>query len=162
MNNFFQSSNFKVFLPFIQDEQFSVQSIELPGFSFTLPEVFAQSSKRALLGGDSITFDPVTIEFIIDEDLHTYKKIIKWFLKSVNPNNGRIDNQDFTCGIELTDNAGHSLLCLQMYGCRFETVSSVNLTSNSEDQELVLSVTMRFDDLELVDYLDPNKFKLKK
>ena len=162
MNNFTQTSNFKVFLPFIQDEQFNVQSVELPGISFTLPEVFAQSGKRALLTGDSINFDPVTIEFLLDEKLITYKKILKWFLESINPNSGVIDNKDFMCGIEMTDNAGHSLICLQLFGCKFESIGSVNLTSNSEDNEITLSVTMRFDDLEFVDYLDPNKFKIKK
>lgn len=152
-----QSSNFQVFIPFLGKEQYQVQSIELPGLSVTPLEAFSQSSKRALIGGDSINLDPVTIEFVVDEKLELYKKVMSYFHSICNVNDGFINPEfDFTCGIEITDNMGISLICMQLYGCRIELINSLQYSANQEDNDMILSVTLKFDDYE---FIDKSKFK---
>ena len=45
---------------------------------------------------------------------------------------------------------------MQLYGCRIESINSLQYSANQEDNDMILSVTLKFDDYE---FIDKSKFK---
>ena len=162
MNNYAQSTSYKIFLPFLGDEFTYVQNISLPGLNLSPPQANL-GGKTIYTGGDHIDYDPITVSFIIDEQMNLYKKLLKYILKRIHQNDGTIDPlKEFTCGVEITDSKGVSILCLMYYGCKITNLGDIQLISNAEDTEQILSLTFNFDDFELIDYFGEKELsKLK-
>ena len=73
-NSYSQSSNYKIFLPFLGDEWIYAQNIALPGFSLN-PSQINFGGKSLYIGGDHIDYDPVTVGFLVGEDFKIYTKL---------------------------------------------------------------------------------------
>ena len=154
INNNAQITSFKVFLPFFGEEFKYAQAVTLPGLTVNPIEAFPGSGTRALTIGDSMSFTDCTVTFLLDEKYDIYKKLVKLFTDRINPVTGVDQNLEFTAGIEITDNLGNSILAFEMYGCHFSDFPPIMLMSSSEDQEIQVDLTFRFDRFELVDYVN--------
>ncbi|EAK3475153.1 hypothetical protein BHV26_08005 [Campylobacter coli] len=158
-NSYSQSSNYKIFLPFLGDEWIYAQNIALPGFSLN-PSQANFGGKTIYVGGDHIDYDPVTVGFLVGEDFKIYTKLIKYIFDRVHPNNGNIEPlKEFTCGVEITDNKGESLVNMTMYGCKITNLGALQLISNADDAEQTFDLTFNFDNFELIDYFESIKLK---
>lgn len=150
MNNFAQNSNYSIGISFLGDENvFYAQSVTLPGFNFTSQELAGSGGSKVLLGGDSITYDACSVNIILDEKLNVYKEIIKYIIKLIDPVSGKFSNDEFNVWITLKDNLGADLITIEYYGCRLESVAGLDYSSVSEDEEILLPLTFKFDEFVL-------------
>lgn len=161
-NSYLQSSNFKIFLPFIGDDFVYAQNISLPGFNLNPPQANT-SGKTLYVGGDHIDYDPITVGFLCGEDFNLYKKLVKFISTRIHQNSGILEPlYEFTCGIEITDNKGNPLICFMFYGCKINSLGGLQFISNAQDIELNFDLTFYFDDWEMIDYFDDtNLAKIK-
>lgn len=162
INNHTQTSNYKILLPFLRDTYIYAQSISLSGLTLTPLEAFAGSGKKALVGGDSIEYDPVVISFVLDEKYQLWRDLIKLISSHVDPSDGTLGDwfsHDLTASIEVTDNLGKPIFRYNMTGVRIENMSSIDLSSQT-DEEVVLTLSLKFDNFELEDYYDPEVMKI--
>lgn len=158
-NNLAKSSNYRIFLPILKNPVHYAQSINLPGFSLTTYEVDSRFGGAMLLGGTTIAYDAVTISLIMDEKFDIYKELMRFLSHNVKSNNGCYGNVSFSIGIDITDSLGKSVFGIVMTGARLESVGGLDLNSNSEDSNLNLSLTFKFDDYYIPDFEKEDFFK---
>lgn len=155
-NNFSQSSNYKIFLPFLGKEVVYAQTVSLPGINHNPTQMYLGSGKKAYVLGDGVDYDPITITLIIDEKFRIYKKLVEFFFKKIHPNSGVLepDPTDFSIGVEITDNLGKPIIAFEYYGCQLQNLGAIMLGSNSIDVENTTDLTIVFSDMQMVDYVD--------
>lgn len=158
-NNYSQSSNYKVFLPFLGKEYVYAQTFSLPGINHNPPEIYTGSGRKFPILGDGIEYDPITIGLIVDEKFRLYKSLVNFFLKQINGTDGTQNpvNNDFNVGVEVTDNVGKPIIAFEFYGCQLQNLGSIMLGSNSTDVENITDLTFNFAYFEMVDYLDDDR-----
>lgn len=161
-NNLSRISNYKVFLPILDETIRYAQGITFPGFNLNPIPAYNHASMRLWVEGDNLEMDPITISLIVDENYALVKQILKIFENVVHPTNGTKGlDYDFNCGIEITNNTGNPLFAIEFYRCALQSVAPINLLSNSEDDIIVIDLTFNPSYYEITDYLNPDKLKEK-
>jgi hypothetical protein len=82
--NLLQSTKFILTFDRIRTTQYFCQSVNLPGVS--LGEVNRATPFLDMYSpGTKLTYDPLTVEFILDEELQGWKNLYDWFLTMADP-----------------------------------------------------------------------------
>lgn len=84
--NFLQSTKFVMTFSRIPNVQYFCQSVRLPGLSLDAME---QQTPFVVVKrpGDKVTFDRLVIDFLLDEDLNSWKEIYNWIIGMTFPEN---------------------------------------------------------------------------
>ena len=82
--NLLQSTKFLLTFDRIRTTQYFCQTVNLPGVS--LGEVSRATPFLDMYSpGTKLTYDPLVVEFILDEELQGWKNIYDWFLSMADP-----------------------------------------------------------------------------
>ena len=159
-NSISQTSNYKVFLPFLgEDIQYALR-VQMPDFTLTPIEVYPGSGKMGYTGGDSIQYGEMSVTFSVGEDLGIYKKILNYFHRCVHDNSGVIDDDwDFEAGVEITNNSGYPVMAIEFHRCKLVNLSDLTLDNTQEDAEQEITLSFKFSYYTPVDKLDLNSLK---
>jgi len=162
INSISQTTNYKVFLPFLGDSIQYAQIVEFPDFTLTPIEVFNSSGKKASVGGDSLQYSDISVTFQIDENMELYKRLLQFVTTMVHRNDGILSDQlEFFCGIEITDNLGKPVIAFEFFGCNLMNVTGLTLDNTNDDNEQLVTITFQFDDWNLIDKLSISELKEK-
>lgn len=106
---------------------FFAQSVNLPGISLGEPE-FANPFSKQPIPGESLTFDQLQVQFIIDEDMANYLSIHNWIIALGFPQNYEqyakfIAESDKLATTELAKNYSDAIL--QILGSNNQPVQTV-------------------------------------
>ncbi len=71
-------NNFKLLIDKLPTVEYFVQSVNIPGLSFTEVEFGAGVGLDAFFPGDKVTFDNLEVTFLVDEDLENFKEVYDW------------------------------------------------------------------------------------
>ena len=77
--NITESSNYRLVIAELPQTSMMCQGISLPGISIgqaNVPSPLVDYSKS----GDKVVFDPLRVDFLVDEDLGNWKEIWKWIM----------------------------------------------------------------------------------
>ena len=160
-NNLTRTSNFKCFMPALGDSIMYCQGVQIPGISINPIESF-NNGLRLKLEGDSYILDPVTIDFIIDENYSIVKQIFSIFQDVVHPENGTIgSNLNFECAIEVTNNTGIPVFSMELHHCALQNVGPITLLANGDDDIIVLSLSIEPSYYELCDSIEDSSIYRK-
>ena len=77
--NMLQSNGFLVSINRLPNISYWAQSVTLPGMSVTNPEQNNPFSRMPIVG-DRVDFEPLVINFTVDEDLKNWSEIMRWFV----------------------------------------------------------------------------------
>ena len=158
-NSISQTSNYKIFIPFLKDQIQYALNIQMPSFSLNNPQITSRSGKVNLTGGDSISYGDITVTLSVGEDLEIYKLLLKHITNCVHPTSGILnDTWEFESGVEITDNSGHPVMAFEFHGCHITSISELTLDNHSDDDEQTIDFSFTFDYFEVVDYLGLNRF----
>lgn len=78
--NYLYDSSFQTVITGFENIDLNVQSINIPGLtnsSINMPNGLVHVKTR----GNNIVYDPLTLNFLVDENLENYFSIYEWFLK---------------------------------------------------------------------------------
>jgi len=78
--NILKNYQFKFDIDMFPNVTYHVRDCQLPSVSTDQP-VFATPHRDLILPGSKIIFDPLTITFLVDDDLKNYKEVYYWLLK---------------------------------------------------------------------------------
>lgn len=159
--NYSRSSNYRIYLPILKNIVNYAQTISMPGFSFSLPEYGGFTGSKIYNAPDSVSYDSLTINLLLDEKYDIYKQLLNFIRQSVHPNNGTFKNISFTMAVEVVDNKGYDTFKVFFEGCRVESIGGFDFSSNSEDVEQTLSLTIKFDDFYIPEKLEKTMFYVK-
>ena len=71
-------NNFRLLIDKVPNTEFYVKSVNIPGLQFTETVLAAGIGLDAFFPGDKITFEALSVSFLVDEDLQNFKEIFDW------------------------------------------------------------------------------------
>ena len=71
-------NNFRLLIDKITNVEFFVKSVNIPGLQFTETVQAAGIGLDAFFPGDKVSFDTLSVGFLVDEDLGNFKEIYDW------------------------------------------------------------------------------------
>lgn len=154
-HNYAQKTNFIGGSTKFKDIVFYITSVNIPGMSFTLPEVGGRYSTKVLLPSDKMQFSGLSFEFIIDENFMLYKQFISHIFKSINPEDGTFNNDPFEFWLQINNNKGNKVMYIEFYGCRMENIGDINLNTQDDTTENTMTLELRYDYFKLIDDVVP-------
>lgn len=122
-----------------------LQSVNIPGINFSHIETSTRSGARLTVTGDTLTFNNLSFEMLIDEDFKVYFEFMDKVFKNVNPENGTFASQEFDLWLQFHNNKGNPLFKLNFYNCRIETISDISLDNMSDEVVNTLAVDIKYD-----------------
>lgn len=157
--NYAQRTNFICGSPFLNDIEFYLQSCSLPGVNVNIPEVYNQGMK-ALMNNDSISYTPLSLEVLIDEDFRIYEEFVKRFADRKSFTNGSFGDLYFDLYTIVYNNKGNMLFTIWYKNCRLESVSEIQLSTNDDGVVNTMSVSLVYEWFEIKhDGIDPKDRK---
>ena len=144
----------------LPEVNFFCQQVNLPGITLGVPE-FGNPFNTAPIPGDSLTYDTLNVQFLVDDSLANYKSIYNWIVALGFPESYQqylnfINNQEFLRTSELAKNFSDA--SLTMLGANNQPIQTVqfhdmfpvaidSLTFQSTNQDvtyLVGNATFRY------------------
>lgn len=143
--NYSQRSNFTCGSEALELLPFYVQTINIPGVSFSLPELSGRGGVKLNMSGDSVTFNSLSTEIILDEDYMIYKEINDIIFKHINLETGTYADFSFDFWMEMTDDMGKSIMKVEYYNCRIESLGDLSLDATDDTTEQTFSLDLKYD-----------------
>ena len=97
--NYLSPVNFDLVINKLPKTRYFCVGATLPNVNFSEASLDTKLAITSYVPGDKITFDPLNVRFIVDEDMTNYKEIFNWIM-SLGPG---LDTEDFVDLITSTD-----------------------------------------------------------
>ena len=153
-HNLAQKTNFLGGSDKFENLPFYITTLNIPGITFSFPEVGGRFSKKVYLPAGTMTFNNLTFEFLIDEDFSLYKDLMKSITNSYNPEEGTFKSEDFTFWLQINNNKGNKVMNFEFYNCRIENLGDINLNTQDDSTEHTMTLDIKFDYFKIVE--NPN------
>lgn len=129
------------------------QTFSLPTISLSPPKMNSRSGALVALASDTVEYDDLTVDIILDKEWKVWNDLYKFFLNELNVEEGTfLKDQVFDTWIEFFDGSGKSVKKFMFYKCRLLSFGDINLSTMSGEDELNnLSLTFTFDYMEDMD-----------
>ena len=147
--NFTHNSNFFFGTNLFGDEAlFNIQTCNLPGLNFAHIQAGKQSSMLNFQA-DTLNFNDLTVDIIVDEKLEIWKDIAGSLLKMRDAETGFSEMIEKNSWLEIQDDNAHKVLKLKFSNCLIESIDDLVYNTNADDEIITCSVTIRYDYYEI-------------
>lgn len=136
------------------------QTVNLPGISLGDPE-FANPFASVPIPGDRLTYDSLTLEFVVNEDMSNYMALYNWIIALGFPTDylqyTNLTNQDqintinelatnySDATLQILDNNNNPVKTVHFVDCFPTNIESLTFTASSQDVNYLIGrVTFRF------------------
>lgn len=143
-NNFASKTNWIAGSPAFKNLPFFLTSVNIPGLTFNHPDIYGTAGK-ILLTADTVNFNDLSFEMLIDENFTIYFEFINNILTKINPEDRSFEEFSFDFWIEVNNNRGHKIFKYEFYNCKISSIGDIVLDTQSEETEHLLSVDLRYD-----------------
>ena len=89
--NYLSPVNFDLVISKLPKTRYFCTGVNIPSVNFSEAIMSTKLAIESALPGDKITFDPLTVKFVVDEDMKNYQEIFDWIMR-LGPG---IDSKDF-------------------------------------------------------------------
>ena len=79
--NYLSPVNFDLLINKLPKTKYFCVGATLPGINFSEAQHNTTLAIESYLPGDKITFDPLTVNFVVDEDMKNYQEIFNWIMQ---------------------------------------------------------------------------------
>lgn len=130
---------------------FYLTNISIPGINFSIPETGSRLGARLNLASDTITYNSLSFDFLIDEDFEIYKSFYRYIYESINPEKGTFADISFNLWVELNNSKSNKIMKFEFYNCRIESVGDIELDTTSPETESTMNLSLKYDYFKIVD-----------
>lgn len=123
---------------------YNVQTVMIPGIDTTNIEI-PNRGVMAELQGDQILFQDLSLTLLVDEDLNTWKDLMKHMFDHIQLPSGHFELNQANSWITIRDSAGKIMLNLVFHGSNITSVSGMSYDTTGEDTEITLDISIRYD-----------------
>lgn len=88
-------NNFRLLIDKVPTVEYYIQSVNIPGLSFTETISAAGVGLDAFFPGDKVSFESLSVSFLVDEDLANFKEMYDW-MNAIVPVADPTDYANFT------------------------------------------------------------------
>lgn len=148
-NNLAQRTNFIASSDKFKNLPFFLTSVNIPGITLAHPEIGGANSSRIKLSSDTVTFNSLSFEMLVDEDFLIYQELMGIIRDNVDVNSGTFKDLCFDFFIELHNNKGNKILKLDFFNCRIESIGDIVLDTQDEATHYLLSMELVYDYYEI-------------
>ena len=129
------------------------QTFALPAITLSPPKVNTRSGALVNLASDTVDYDDLSIDVIMDKDWDVWNSLYAFFLDGLNVEEGTfLKEQPVDLWIEFFNGQGKSVKKFMFYKCRLLSFGDVALsTMDVEDELNTLNVSFTFDYMEDMD-----------
>lgn len=126
------------------------QTFSLPTISLSPPKMNTRSGALVNLASDTVVYDDLNIDVIMDKEWQVWNSLYSFFLKGLNVEEGTfLKEQPVDVWIEFFNGEGKSVKKFMFYKCRLLSFGDVSLsTMNTEDELNTLNLGLTFDYME--------------
>ena len=124
---------------------FYLTNVSIPGMNFSIPETGSRYGVRLNLASDTITYNSLSFDFLIDEDFEIYKTFYNYISQSINPEKGTFADTSFDLWVELNNSKSNKIMKFEFYNCRIESIGDIELDTTSDETEIVMNLGLKFD-----------------
>lgn len=137
-SNFLSPSRFIMVVdtPDFSTVSYHLQTVEIPTVSVQRVEAPWMQHQPSLTG-DRVIFDPLTVRFIIDENLENYSKLFDWILETVHENSQSKMKKDLS--LLIYNNSNNLNKTIQFIGAFPVSLSPVEFSSTNTDTQFLFS-----------------------
>lgn len=151
LRNFSKDTQIQFGTKLFGDEvSYNVQMVVLPGLDTANIETRA-SGVQGWIQGDSIDFQDLTLSVIVDEDINTWKSVMKQMLTHVNVKTGRFERLEADSWVQVMNSSGEVVLKLKFINSSIINIGTLTYDSTGEDAIMTFDIVMQFDWFEIVD-----------
>ena len=129
---------------------FYLTTVNIPGMSFSLPETGSRYGAKLNLSSDTVSYNSLNFNFLIDEDFEIYKKFNEYLTECVDVEGLKFNNIPFMFWVELNDNKSHKILKFEFYNCRIENIGDIELDTTNPETEITMDLSLKFDYFKIV------------
>jgi len=158
-------NNFRLLIDKVPTVEYYVQSVNIPGLQFTEVNQPFGIGVDAFFPGDKVTFDALSVTFLVDEDLENFKEMYDWMqaivpVSSSSDFQSFVDSQKTTTGelsninsdlnqysqITLITNTNKNIpnKYFRFYDCFPISLGGLELLSGSESETVTCTAEFRF------------------
>lgn len=155
-------NNFRIDIPdnnATRTFQWQIQTATIPGVSMEVASVTRGPKYSKLannnIAGTGTTYDDLSIQFLVDEDLQTYAEIYKWMITMNNPTGGSISDGKVpvTILLHILDNNKDKIVATYRFINAFpKSISSVewNYTESGDVETVTCEVEFEYSYFEMI------------
>jgi len=143
--NYSQKTNYKCGSSDLDILPFFIQTMSIPGINFNSPEIGGRTGSKFNLASDSVTFNNLSLDIVLDEDYLVYKEIMNLIFSKINVETGTFSDNIFSLWVEMTDDMGKTVMKIEYNNCRFESVGDIQLDVMDDSTETTFSVDIKYD-----------------
>lgn len=129
---------------------FYLTNVNIPGMNFSIPESGSRYGARINLASDTVSYNSLNFDFLIDEDFEIYKTFYGYILESINPENASFADKSFNLWVELNNSKSNKIMKFEFYNCRIESIGDIELDTTSDETETVMNLGIKFDYFKLI------------
>lgn len=144
-NNFAQKTNYIAGSDKLELLPFYLTTVNVPGINFSHAEIGGRSGTRLNITGDTLVYNALSFEMLIDEDFKIYHEFMDKITANINPENGTFASIEFDFWVEINNNKGNKLFKIDFYNCRVESIADIQLDSQDDITEYTMSVEIKYD-----------------
>lgn len=144
-NNLAQKTNYVAGSDKLDLLPFYLTTVNLPGINLSHPEIGGRSGARLNVTGDTLTFNALSFEMLIDEDFNIYHEFMDKIFQNIDPEAGTFEGQEFDFWVEVNNNKGNKLFKVEFYNCRIESIGDILLDTQDDMTEYTMSVDIKYD-----------------
>lgn len=149
-NNFAQRTNYMAGSDKLQLLPFYLASVNIPGMNLNHPELGGRTGGRLNLTGDTITYNSLSLEVLLDEDFEIFHEFTDKVFENIDPKSGTFADLTFDFWIEISNSKGNKLFKMEFNNCRVETIGDIQLDTQDDTTEFLLSLEFKFDYYEII------------
>jgi len=163
--DFARTTQFKFSLLKIPNVEYFTTTANIPGISFTGDADINTPFKTIAMIGDTLDFEDLTVEFLVNEDLSNYREIHDWmtgigfpqsnpqFTTALAENTGTAAGENNVTSLLTSDatmtilsNKNNPILRCNFRNCHPKSLSALSFNSQSTDTEqITATVTFKYD-----------------
>lgn len=158
-------NNFRLLIDKVPTVEYYVQTVTIPGVTFTETVSAAGVGLDAYFPGDKVAFDTLSVSFLVDEDLENFKEMYDWMnsivpIKDPSDYKNYVDSQTTSTGQlsavenDLNQYSMITLVCntnknianrfFRFYDAFPISLSAIELASGADSDPVVATVEFRF------------------
>ena len=130
--NYLSPVNFDLVISKLPKTRYFCTGVNIPSINFSEAFMETKLAIQSSLPGDKITFDPLTVKFVVDEDMQNYQEIFDWIMAlgpGIDPADFRALTGQTGTGISLATKGDN----LEMYS---DSTLIINTSSNNANIEI--------------------------
>jgi len=143
--NYAQKTNYVAGSDKLELVQFYLTSVNIPGITLSHPEIGGRSGAKLNLTGDSLVFNTLSFEMIVDEDFKIYHEFMDKINQNVDSVDGTFESVEFDFWVQINNSKGNKLFKMEFVNCRIENIGDIQLDTQDEITEYTMTVDIKYD-----------------